>query len=176
MILDQADIYKGPRSDEYGTPGWVFNPLHEQYGFAIDLAATGRNTKTLAYFSAENSFLQPHNRLALGTRHWCNPPFSLAAEFFAKIAAEARRGASIVCIYKSANMETAGWRHIFSECSWIAQPDRRVNYLVDGVEAKGVQFASAVIGFNVERPNVPWKHALLRVERGNEILGGSVTK
>lgn len=164
-MTEQADIYKGPRSDEYETPPRIFDPLDEQYHFTIDLAATPANAKTEAFCMAgEKSFLA----LDLHRDHvaWCNPPFSLATSFFEKIARLAITDRfKCVCIYKSANMETQAWSHIFSACSWIAQPDRRVNYLVDGVEAKGVQFASAVIGFNVEPPRVPWKHTLLRVDR-----------
>ena len=152
-------IYAGPRSDEWETPAWIFNPLHDQYRFAVDLAATKHNTKTYKWL---DSFLTAPFWDGVG---WCNPPFSLASEFFAEIATQSNlHSAQCVAIYKSANMETKSWRHIFSSCSWIAHPHKRVNYLVDGVEGKGAQFASAVIGWNVPPPRVPWKHTLLRVE------------
>ena len=67
-----------------------------------------------------------------------------------------------VAIYKSGNMETAAWRHIFSACSWIAHPHRRVEYLIDGQRVinpktgkpSGAQFASAPLGFNVPEPHI----------------------
>lgn len=167
-MTQQAAIFRGPRSDEFGTPSWVFDPLHAQYLFTHDLAATAKNAKAPRFYSANDSFLTAYVGVGRGGNAdvaWCNPPFSLAEKFFEKIARLARDGLRCVCIYKSANMETRAWSHIFSACSWIAQPDRRVNYLVDGVETKGVQFASAVTGFNVDPPKVPWKYTLLRVER-----------
>lgn len=164
LPLQQAAIYRGPRSDEYETPPWIFDPLHGQYLFKVDLAGTKQNRKVTEFYSAENSFLQPFDRW--DGIAWCNPPFSLAEEFFRKIAhCVLANGSRCVCIYKSSNMETEAWRQIFSACSWIAQPHSRVNYLVDGVEADGVQFASAVIGFNVDRPIVSWPHTLLKVVR-----------
>ncbi len=159
----QPNIYAGPRSDEYETPSDIFDPLHRQYLFSVDLAGTLKNRKVTEHFSADRSFLDAEILNVFHT-HWCNPPFSLAEEFFAKIAAHAKRGVPIVCIYKSGNMETKIWRHIFSACTWIAQPHKRVNYLVDGVAPKGgAQFASAIIGFNVADPEVPWEHTLLSV-------------
>lgn len=164
MTAIQPNIYKGPRTDEYETPDWIINPLREQYDFACDLAATRENKKAPTYFAANASFLDGYG--AWNGIAWCNPPFSLATQFFEAIAKAAHQGARCVCIYKSANMETVAWRHIFSACAWIAQPHQRVNYIVDGKAAKaGVQFPSAVIGFNVQRPIVPWPHTLLLVAR-----------
>ncbi len=159
--VEQPNIYKGPRTDEYVTPGWIIDPLEDQYGFDLDLAANGANNKAKDFYSRRRSFLEAN--MFWGGVAWCNPPFSLASQFFEKISKAAKDGMKCVAIYKSANMETAAWRNIFESVDWIAQPFKRVNYVINGQTAKGVQFASAVIGFNVDPPKVPWPHALLRV-------------
>lgn len=162
-MTEQAAIFRGPRSDEYETPGWIFDPLHAQYRFTVDLNANASNAKVPQHFSADRSFLGCDGYLGCG---WMNPAFSLAEPMFCKLDALASRGCKAVAIYKSSNMETGAWSYIFARCSWIAQPRQRVNYLVDGVEKKGVQFASAVIGWNVDPPRVPWPHVLLEVIHG----------
>lgn len=172
---EQPNIFKGPRLDSYETPSWIFDPLMKQYRFTIDLAASEANAKVKNFYSEENSFLENGERWT-GVA-WCNWPFSLSKEFAQQIVLRAKNDkAKCVIIYKSTNMESPVWRHIFSACSWIAQPHKRVEYLLDGkrvlaIKGKnigkpsGAQFASAVIGFNVSSPVVPWEHTLLRVER-----------
>ena len=162
--VEQAAIYRGPRSDLWETPSWLWKQLDEQYAFSCDLAANASNTKRPTYFSEDRSFLACDGFLGVA---WLNPPFSLAAPFFCKLEALSKRGTRTVAIYKSGNMETMAWRYIFGAASWIVQPDKRINYARDGVEMKGVQFASALIGFNVPEPHIATRAGwvTLRVQR-----------
>lgn len=174
---DQANIYKGPRTDEYETPGWVFDPLMEQYRFGWDLAASAANTKAPRYFSEGRPF-QEHfmDWIDSGEVGWLNKPFSRAEEFCRLIGNVCPLAPSVL-IYKSGNMESRAWRHLTLSCSWIAQPHKRVEYLLNGERVlnpktgkpSGCQFASALIGFGVEPPKVPWSYTLLRVDRSGRL-------
>jgi hypothetical protein len=84
----QAAIYRGPRLDRYETPDWLWQPLHEQYSFSVDLAADAKNTKCPVYFCPEISFLASVGWIGTG---WLNPPFSLAEPFCFKMAALAEQ-------------------------------------------------------------------------------------
>ena len=150
-MSEQAAVYRGPRNDSYETPPWLWDQLNEQYNFSVDLAASQQNAKCAEFYSTERSFLACQGWLGVG---WLNCPFSLASPFAVNLAHLCGRGCKAVTIYKSCNMETQAWQHMLSACSWIAVPDRRVNYYLGGVEQKGVQFGSALVGFNVPEPHI----------------------
>jgi hypothetical protein len=58
-----------------------------------------------------------------------------------------------VAIYRCDNFETGIWQKIiFPNATWIFIPDRRVCY--EGLDGDGARFPSALIGFNVDFPNV----------------------
>lgn len=58
--------------DDRWTPPEVFDPLHEQWGFSLDVAASAENAKLPTFYT------QRDNALALpwSGRVWCNPPYS----------------------------------------------------------------------------------------------------
>lgn len=66
---------RGPRPevDDRATSPEVFGPLHERFGFTIDVAALPHNAKLTRYYTPfENGLVQPW----AGERVWCNPPYS----------------------------------------------------------------------------------------------------
>lgn len=67
-------------NEEWGTPAYVFDPLHERYKFTLDVCATSKNAKLPYYFTKAHDGL----RMAWNTvtnespkmvRAWCNPPY-----------------------------------------------------------------------------------------------------
>lgn len=59
-------------TDERSTPDILFNQLHEEFRFQIDLAATPQNAKLPQFYSKEDSAF----RHAWDGRGFCNPPYS----------------------------------------------------------------------------------------------------
>lgn len=60
-------------SDEFGTPSWLFELLHEEYQFTIDACADSKNFKMIPYVSKkEDAFKYDFS----GHRVFCNPPYS----------------------------------------------------------------------------------------------------
>ncbi len=63
----------GEESDERYTPRSLFDPLHKEFAFTLDVCATAESAKCRRYFTkAEDGLAQPWAR----ERVWCNPPFS----------------------------------------------------------------------------------------------------
>lgn len=131
-------------SDEWRTPKWLREIVCTHWAPTHDLAATEDNAIARKFYTQEQSFLRARTWDGVA---WCNPPFSMAADFFEAIAT-AKRPA--VCIYKSSNMETKPWqRWILPHCDWIFQPSRRISYedTSNATGESGPKFPSALIGF-----------------------------
>ncbi len=63
-------------SVEWSTPGWIYRPLHAEFAFTVDVAASDTNALCKRYYTREtNGLLQDWH----GERVWCNPPFDAEA-------------------------------------------------------------------------------------------------
>lgn len=83
-------------SDEWHTPGWLFEQLNKEFNFVLDAAATKENALCEKFFTKENSALTqpwPKDRWT-----FCNPPYSLCAEFAEKALNESEGGAYSVLL------------------------------------------------------------------------------
>jgi len=61
------------KSDEHGTPQWLYNKLHTEYRFTLDPCATDQNAKCALYYTKDQ------NGLAQSWAHhniYINPPYS----------------------------------------------------------------------------------------------------
>lgn len=141
------DIYKGGRSDEWGTPP----ELIEKIGISdngFDVCASALNAKFKDYWTKEDNALSkdwPLDRVC-----WMNPPFSNSMVWFKKAAKEAARGVKIVAIYKSTNIETKTWQEaILPHCDGILFLKGRTEYIRDESRGRGVPFGSALIYYNM---------------------------
>lgn len=146
------NIYKGKRSDEWGTPPELLEALNIKKSF--DVCASHENHKFPGYWTKEDDCLSRDWPL----EQWCwmNPPFSQAHTFFEKASKEAARGVKIQAIYKASNLETKTWQDvIFPTASAILFLNKRTNYVGGG--GKGVPFGSAIIYWNMV-PVVNLKH------------------
>ena len=90
----QSEKQKSLRKEDWETPDGLYNPLHEVFGFTIDLAASEENTKTGYYVDEKLDFTRQSLKdiLVLKTDIpgevqnvnlselrdqwcWCNPPY-----------------------------------------------------------------------------------------------------
>lgn len=67
-------------TDEWGTPPEIFDPLHDEFGFTLDVCATDGNAKCERYFTKADDALA---KLWVGVC-WMNPPYSEVARWVAK--------------------------------------------------------------------------------------------
>ena len=59
--------------DDRRTPRELFDPLHREFRFTIDAAASADNALLPRFWTKENDALE---QLWKGERVWCNPPYS----------------------------------------------------------------------------------------------------
>jgi len=80
-------------SDEWHTPKWLFDALNKEFRFSLDAAATPENALVKKFYTKEmNGLEKPWPK---GKWTFCNPPYSLCAEF-AKKAYEESQGGGIL--------------------------------------------------------------------------------
>lgn len=97
--------------DDRATDPLTFAPLHDRFGFTIDVAAAAHNTKLPRYFTRDqNGLAQPW----AGETVWCNPPYSAIAPWVEKAWAECGSAAGIVMILP-ANRTEQGWWQLLVE-------------------------------------------------------------
>lgn len=100
---------------DYETPSEIFDPLHTEFGFTLDVCATPSNAKCERYFTAEVDGL---NQRWDGVC-WMNPPFGKAMKAWVKKAFEEwKKGATVVCLLP-ARTNTAWWH------DWVMQGEVR---------------------------------------------------
>ena len=87
------------KSDEWETPQDVYDALHVEFDFQIDLAATPQNAKCEKFFTTRDDALGKSWH-ADAERGWLNPPYSrpLGKAFIEKAAAERLLGFTTVLL------------------------------------------------------------------------------
>ncbi len=101
-----------PEVDNLATTAEVFDPLHERFGFTIDVAALPHNAKCERYFTPTvDGLKQPWAK----ERVWCNPPYSNLEPWVEKAHHEwrwmslAERRQSVIVMLVPANRCEQGW-------------------------------------------------------------------
>ena len=138
-MIDQFEALRSSANHEWQTPPHIFAPLHEEFGFTIDGAASKANALLPRFWSyMDNALIQDWNP----ERVWCNPPYGAAQLAFIRKAA-ASSGLSVLLI--PARTDTRIWH----EC---IHGKAEVRFLKGRVQFVGARynapFASAVVIFN----------------------------
>jgi phage N-6-adenine-methyltransferase len=99
---------QNPVSDriDWETPPEVFAPLHEEFGFTLDVCAFPHNAKCARYFTAnDDGAVQDWGAEVC----WMNPPYGPEISRWMRKAYQASRaGATVVCLVPS-RTDTAWW-------------------------------------------------------------------
>jgi site-specific DNA-methyltransferase (adenine-specific) len=102
----------GAESDEWYTPAAVFDPLHREFRFTLDAAATRESAKVRRFFTRAQDGLAQSWR---GERVWVNPPYSDIGPWVAKAQREiVDGGAELVAMLLPAWTDRAWW-HLYIE-------------------------------------------------------------
>jgi phage N-6-adenine-methyltransferase len=86
--------------DDRRTPDNVWLPLHREYDFTLDVAASKVNAKLPRFLTRDDDGLLRSWR---GERVWCNPPFSRLEPWVAKAWFEMRAGCDVIVMLLPAN-------------------------------------------------------------------------
>lgn len=102
---EQQVLVRGPKStvDDRATTPEVFDPLHQRYGFTIDVAAEPHNAKLPRFYTPEQDGLE---QSWAGERVWCNPPYSAIGPWVEKAN---EQEAELVVMLLPANRTEQGW-------------------------------------------------------------------
>ena len=93
-----------PERFDWQTPPEIFDPLHREFGFTIDAAATKENALLPRYWTKEDDALVQDWG---GERVWCNPPYGKFQIPFIRKAAQ--RKAEIAVLLIPARTDTLIW-------------------------------------------------------------------
>ena len=146
------------RSDEWETPQDLFDRLHAEFDFQIDLAATDANKKIWNSYLFDDGddalTLDWHREREIGiTRGWLNPPYSrgLCGKFIAKAAAERRKGFLTVMLLPARTDTKAFHQHIYDSETWQPRPGVEIRLLPGRLKFSGnanaAPFPSMIVVF-----------------------------
>lgn len=140
------------KSDEWSTPQDLFDQLHAEFDFQIDLAASTENRKCDHWWAKDDDSLAQtwHDGFQRG---WLNPPYSrgLCAKFIAKAADERRKGFLTVMLLPARTDTKAFHKFIYDAEKWQAREGVEIRLLPGrlkfGGAKAGAPFPSIIVVF-----------------------------
>ena len=131
---------------EWATPQNVFGPLHEVFGFTVDVCASHGNAKCERYYTVnEDGLAQDWSSEVV----WMNPPYArFVIDKWMRKAYESARdgGATVVCLIPSST--STNWWHDYVERAEYRFVRGRIKF---GGAKQSAMFSNAVVVF---RPGV----------------------
>lgn len=108
-MADLTEQRFSAKSVEYETPWSLFNPLHVEFGFTLDVCATHGNKKVDRCFTKEEDGLSQEWQGVC----WCNPPYGREMPLWIRKAYDtARNGRGTVVMLIPARTNTSWWHDI----------------------------------------------------------------
>lgn len=120
--------------DDRETAPEEFAPLHQRFGFTVDVAASEHNAKLRRYYTPHEDGLK---QSWTGERVWCNPPYSNIRPWIVKAWLEWARYAGndgappelIVMLLPANRTEQAWWQELVEPELREQRPDFRCEFL-----------------------------------------------
>ena len=145
-------VHFSSKSDEWGTPQWLFDLLDSEFGFTLDVCAVAQNAKCRRYFSPAVDGLK--QVWPAGEVIWCNPPYGRdTRSWMVKACESAAAGATVVCLIP-ARTDTDYWHRFVTKAHEIRFLKGRLKF---GNAQNSAPFPSAIVIF------MPGKHDRPRV-------------
>lgn len=133
-------IHFSSKSNEWGTPQWLFESLDREFGFNLDPCSTNENAKCKRHFTLAEDGL---SRDWSGQTVFMNPPYGREIGLWMEKAfVSAQKGATVVCLVP-ARTDTAWW-HNFAIHGEIRFLKGRLKF---GDATSSAPFPSAIVVF-----------------------------
>ena len=121
-------------SDEWATPPDLYASLDAEFHFTLDAAATAENARSPTFLTRDQDALLARWGLIPSHRTgrpvvWLNPPYSKIRLFMAKVAQEAARGCTVVCLLPSRTDTRWFHTYVWDAVSHRPQPYVKVRFL-----------------------------------------------
>lgn len=158
------------------TPPETFDPLHDEFRFTLDAAASHENALLPNYCTPEGQWITMHGeegeeRIQITIRDglhatwdmervWCNPPYSPAPVLYAfveKCANHAKAGGLAVMLLNASTTDTRWWHKFIWDCKLHRPRERvevrflpkRIAFLDDnGVAQKSPRYSNQIVVFH----------------------------
>ena len=140
------------RSDEWETPQDLYDRLHAEFDFQIDLAASAENHKCARWWGKGDDALT-QVWVAHAKRGWLNPPYSrtLCARFMQVAATERALGFLTVMLLPARTDTKAFHAYIYDAKTWQPRPGVEIRLLPGrlkfGGSTNAAPFPSMVVVF-----------------------------
>lgn len=140
-MTDQFSALRSSANHSWGTPRSIFDPLHAEFEFTIDAAASSENALLPRYWDLEqNAIFQDWDN----ERVWCNPPYGEAQRGFIDKASRSR-GLSVLLI--PARTDTGIWHSCIHGKAEVRFVKGRIKF---AGALKDAPFPSAIVIFRGE--------------------------
>ena len=130
--------------DNYETPQYFFDILNNEFHFTLDVCADEYNHKLFRYYTIEDDGLKQDWS---GEVCWCNPPFKHVKHWAKKCYEESKKPNTTVVMILPSRTETEYWHKYIMKSYEIRFCKGRVNFVLNGVVKKGVNFPLAIAIF-----------------------------
>lgn len=109
--IKPRSVHFSSATGEWVTPQWLFDALHKEFGFTLDVCSTHENAKCQRHFTQEIDGLKMSWR---GEICWMNPPYGKTIKYWMAKAHQSSiaDGATIVCLVPARTDTT--WWHLYA--------------------------------------------------------------
>lgn len=136
----QSSVHFSSQTDLWPTPQALFDELHTEFGFTLDVCALPENAKCGRYFTPEIDGLKQ----SWVGQCWMNPPYGRTIGKWVRKAYEAAsQGATVVCLLP-ARTDTAWWHEFVIKADDIRFIRGRLRF---GTAESGAPFPSVIVVF-----------------------------
>ena len=126
---------------DWETPQDLFNALHKEFHFVLDVCATHENAKCAKYFTEKDDGLSQ----AWLWSCWMNPPYAkgVQRQWIEKAYEESQRGCTVVCLIP-ARTDTKLWHECVMKAAEVRFIEGRLKF---GNAKNAAPFPSAIVIF-----------------------------
>lgn len=154
------DVHFSSATDEWATPQDLYDQLHAEFHFTVDVCASASNAKCARFFTKELDGLAQR---WTGTC-WMNPPYGRTiGDWVGKAHESALQGATVVALLP-ARTDTAWWHDHVVHASEVRFLRRRLRF---GDAKAGAPFPSAIVVFRPPEASAGrWARAIFTRDTG----------
>lgn len=161
-------IFTSSKSDNWGTPDWLYKQLDDEFHFRLDAAANSENTKCKLFFSYINgsdnalthdwySYYEEDGVTQIKSI-WCNPSYNNLQDWIVQGYEASLHGCTVVFLLPTTKCDQTWWHeYVVKHAAEIRFIEGRVKF---GGCANAAPFPSCIVVFKPNQED--WKVSSLR--------------
>lgn len=155
MTEQTRKVLHSSAKDDWGTPQWLFDALHQQYNFTVDLCANSDNAKLPKYCEdIHGGMIIDKSWSDSIPLNWsqeiffCNPPYGRKISGILDAIPETASGVFLL----PSRTGTAWWHNLAKKSHWCFFIKGRLKFKGDSKGDCAAPFDSILMGMNVFQP------------------------